>query len=130
MQHPYLLRGTLRENLTYPHSPEEVEEKALFDALAAFGLEHLAPDLDAQDDWSARLSGGEQQRVGLIRAVFARPELLLIDEGTSALDPAGVLRALEALRRALPQAAVVFATHQSSVVEAADRVVRLSPTHS
>ena len=78
----------------------------------------------------AQLSGGEQQRVGLIRAVFARPELLLIDEGTSALDPAGVLRALEALRRALPQAAVVFATHQSSVVEAADRVVRLSPAHS
>lgn len=130
VQRPYLLRGTLRENLTYPRSPEEVEEKALLDALAAFGLEHLAPDLDAQDDWSARLSGGEQQRVGLIRAVFARPELLLIDEGTSALDPAGVLRALEALRRALPQAAVVFATHQSSVVEAADRVVRLSPTHS
>ncbi len=69
-------------------SREEAEKRAL-ELLRRFGL------ADRRDDYPDRLSGGQQQRVAIVRALAMRPQLLLLDEVTSALDPELVGEVLE-----------------------------------
>lgn len=112
-QAPYLFVGTLRENLLYGADAGEAGDQRLWDLLDTFGLSGLKGRLLDVCDWRTRLSGGEAQRVVLIRAVLAAPKVLLLDEATSALDPAladAVLRTLEA---ELPDTLILAVTHQS-----------------
>lgn len=112
-QAPYLFVGTLRENLLYGADAGEAGDQRLWDLLDAFGLSGLKGRLLDVCDWRTRLSGGEAQRVVLIRAVLAAPKVLLLDEATSALDPAladAVLRTLEA---ELPDTLILAVTHQT-----------------
>jgi putative ABC transport system ATP-binding protein len=96
------------------------EPMAPEDALRLVGLgERL-------DHFPAQLSGGEQQRVAIARAIAKRPELLLCDEPTGALDSATgvlVLEALEAVNRELGTATALI-THNAGIAEMADRVIR------
>lgn len=111
-QAPYLFVGTLRENLLYGADAGEAGDQRLWDLLDAFGLSGLKGRLLEVCDWRTRLSGGEAQRVVLIRAVLGSPKVLLLDEATSALDPAladAVLRTLEA---ELPETLILAVTHQ------------------
>lgn len=112
-QAPYLFVGTLRENLLYGADAGEAGDQRLWDLLDAFGLSGLKGRLLEVCDWRTRLSGGEAQRVVLIRAVLGSPKVLLLDEATSALDPAladAVLRTLEA---ELPETFILAVTHQT-----------------
>ena len=112
-QAPYLFVGTLRENLLYGADAGEAGDPRLWDLLDTFGLSGLKGRLLDVCDWRTRLSGGEAQRVVLIRAVLDSPKVLLLDEATSALDPAladAVLRTLEA---ELPDTLILAVTHQT-----------------
>ncbi len=112
---------TARENValvteiaTDPMTPEE-----------ALGLVELRERLD---HFPAQLSGGEQQRVAIARAIAKRPEVLLCDEPTGALDITTgivVLEALTHVNRTLGTATVVI-THNAAIAGLADRVVRLA----
>ena len=112
---------TARENValvteisTDPMTPE--------DALALVGLG------DRLDHFPAQLSGGEQQRVAIARAIAKRPDVLLCDEPTGALDITTgvvVLDAIEKVNVELGTATVVI-THNAAIAGMADRVVRLS----
>jgi putative ABC transport system ATP-binding protein len=91
-------------------------------ALAMVGLEHRL------DHFPAQLSGGEQQRVAIARAIAKRPDVLLCDEPTGALDITTgivVLDALERVNRELGTATVVI-THNAAIAGMAHRVVRLA----
>ncbi len=92
------------------------------EALAMVGL------ADRADHFPAQLSGGEQQRVAIARAVAKRPDVLLCDEPTGALDFATgkiVLQVLERVNREVGTLTAVI-THNSAIAAMADRVVRLS----
>jgi putative ABC transport system ATP-binding protein len=82
---------------------------------------------DRLDSFPAQLSGGEQQRVAIARAVAKRPDVLLCDEPTGALDVDTGKLVLEALRRANREfgTLTVVITHNASVAGMADRVLRL-----
>ncbi|HEU0224022.1 MAG TPA: ABC transporter ATP-binding protein [Steroidobacteraceae bacterium] len=91
------------------------------DALGLVGLR------DRMDHFPAQLSGGEQQRVAIARAIAKRPDVLLCDEPTGALDsPTGilVLQALERINREIGALTVVI-THNEVIARMADRVIRL-----
>ncbi|MBI5278012.1 MAG: ABC transporter ATP-binding protein [Burkholderiales bacterium] len=97
--------------------PMEVDE--------AVGLVGLAP---RRDHFPSQLSGGEQQRVAIARAIAKRPDLLLCDEPTGALDyPTGklVLDVIARINRELGTTAVVI-THNAAIAGMADRVIRLA----
>ena len=112
---------TARENVAlvteiarHPLTPEE--------ALALVGLERR------MDHFPAQLSGGEQQRVAIARAIAKRPEVLLCDEPTGALDVHTgvlVLEAIERVNRELGTTVAVI-THNADIARMADRVIRLS----
>ena len=77
----------------------------------------------------ARVSGGEQQRISIARALARRPKLLILDEPTASVDrqtEAGLLKTLEALKREMPILAI---SHQAAVAEAADRVYIFEDGH-
>ncbi|WP_337001109.1 MULTISPECIES: amino acid ABC transporter ATP-binding protein [unclassified Microbacterium] len=77
------------------------------------------------DEYPDRLSGGQQQRVAIVRAILTQPEVLLLDEITSALDPQLVGEVLDLVRELKHQGAtIVMATHEMSFArEVADRIV-------
>ncbi|NEP17642.1 MAG: ABC transporter ATP-binding protein/permease [Leptolyngbya sp. SIO4C1] len=84
-QRPYLMLGTLRQQLLYPQAHPTISDRRLWQILAVVQLSELA-DLDQQEDWSQRLSVGEQQRLAFARLLIARPAYALLDEATSALS--------------------------------------------
>ena len=94
----------LRDVLKLPRA--EAEARAL-ELLARFGLE------DRRDEYPDRLSGGQQQRVAIVRALAMRPELMLLDEVTSALDPELVAEVLNVIRElAEGGMTMLIATHE------------------
>ena len=95
------------------------------DALDLVGLSHRL------DHFPSQLSGGEQQRVAIARAIAKRPEVLLCDEPTGALDVSTgitVLEAVERINRDLGTLTVVI-THNAAMADMADRVLYLSDGH-
>lgn len=85
-QRPYFPNGALRHALAYPATPEQYSDADLQQALHDALLPHLASQLDTEDTWGQKLSGGEQQRLALARAFLKKPRWLFVDEATSALD--------------------------------------------
>lgn len=89
---------------------------------------HIVGLADRINHYPSQLSGGEQQRVAIARAIGKRPEVLLCDEPTGALDVKTgilVLEAIANINRELGTLTVVI-THNSSIASIADRVIRLS----
>jgi len=92
---------------------------------AALELVNLSPRLD---HFPAQLSGGEQQRVAIARAIAKRPEVLLCDEPTGALDVHTGIVVLEAIQRVNQELGTltVIITHNAVMADMADRVIHLS----
>ena len=116
--HMSVLRNvTLAPREALDISRREAEERALT-LLDRFGL------ADKRDAYPDRLSGGQQQRVAIVRALAMRPELMLFDEVTSALDPELVAEVLEVIRELADGGmTMILATHEMSFArDIADRV--------
>jgi putative ATP-binding cassette transporter len=85
-QRSYLPIGTLADALSYPDAGNAHSREALANVLRQARLGMLIKHLDVFDNWSLRLSPGEQQRLAFARALLQKPDFLFLDEATSALD--------------------------------------------
>jgi ATP-binding cassette subfamily C protein len=73
----------------------------------------------------SRLSGGQRQRITIARALVHKPQLLILDEATSALDPASETAICQTLRQLSDKLTILAISHQTALLEAADRAYRL-----
>ena len=123
--------GTIRENVALGYPPEEATDELVMSALKVAHLEEfvarLPRGMDTQvGERGTKISGGQRQRLGIARAMFTRPHLLVLDEATSSLDgetEASISDAIHALRGSTT---VVMIAHRLSTVRNADIVVYLS----
>ena len=114
-QKPYLPLGSLRQALFYPARAEDGERAA--EVLRQCQLAHLVSQLDVEGDWARILSLGEQQRLAVGRALLGRPQVLFLDEASSAMDEGLEYAMYQLLRRSLPGAILVSVGHRSSLLE-------------
>ncbi len=116
-QKSYLPIGKLRAAIAYPAAEDAYKDLAIRHYLALCSLSHLSDKLDESDNWSQRLSPGEQQRVAFVRVLLTRPQILFLDEATSALDPETEARLYDMVMKELPEAAVISIAHREAVAK-------------
>jgi ABC-type uncharacterized transport system fused permease/ATPase subunit len=125
-QHPYLPMGTLRRAVTYPEAPECRSTEEITAALDKAGLRCFAARLDEGRPWDQILSGGEKQRLAFARILLRRPDIIVLDEATAALDQRSQTRMMELLLRELPGATVVSIGHRAELADFHDRKITLA----
>ena len=114
-QRPYLPIGSLREAVAYPADPAGLSDEVIAAALRDSQLPELASQLDESAHWAQRLSPGEQQRLGVARALLNQPDWLFLDEATSALDANTEQHLYRLLGERLPQTTLVSIAHQPTL---------------
>ncbi|GGF82764.1 ATP-binding protein [Azorhizobium oxalatiphilum] len=127
-QRPYLPVGRLDEALAYPLEATRFERGTLEEVLRAVSLDHLVPRLEEQALWPHVLSLGEQQRLSIARALLEKPDVLLLDEATAALDEPTEAALYALLRQRLPQTTVLSIGHRATLNALHDRVLVLAGT--
>jgi putative ATP-binding cassette transporter len=120
-QRPYIPLGTLRHVVTYPAPATHFEARDIAQALEDAGLTGLLAQLDEDENWAQRLSGGEQQRIALARALLAKPDWLFLDEATASLDPESEAELYRALKQRLPETTIVSIAHRPTVAAFHDK---------
>ena len=126
-QRPYLPIASLRNVALYPASSAsaKVDDAAIRETLEAVGLGAFADRLDAEDNWSLQMSGGEQQRLAIARAILQRPDWLFLDEATAALDDDSEQQLYTLLKCRLPETAIVSIAHRKGVADFHTRHITL-----
>jgi vitamin B12/bleomycin/antimicrobial peptide transport system ATP-binding/permease protein len=128
-QQPYLPMGTLRRAVTYPHAAESRSVEQIGKALEKVELGHLVKRLDEGRPWDQTLSGGEKQRLGFARILLHRPDIIVLDEATAALDSASQHRVMEVLLQELKDATVVSIGHRAELAAFHHRKIILLRGH-
>ncbi|QXI40108.1 ABC transporter ATP-binding protein/permease [Pseudomonas xantholysinigenes] len=114
-QRPYLPLGDLRTAIAYPADGLPADDGRMRQALEQVNLAHLVERLGEARDWSRILSIGEQQRLAFARVLFNRPQVVFLDESTSAMDE-GLEHALYGLlRREMPGSLLVSVGHRGTL---------------
>jgi putative ATP-binding cassette transporter len=126
-QRPYMPLGTLRGALAYPGAQDAFAPEEIDEVLDAVGLGAFRAELDETAYWANKLSGGEQQRLSIARALLQKPHWLFLDEATSALDEGSEKALYRLLIERLPGTAIVSIGHRSSLVQFHNRFFELKP---
>src|SRR5215210_95733 len=120
-QKPYLPIGTLKHAVSYPDEPHKHSDDEAKSALKSVGLEHLAGDLERNENWAQLLSGGEQQRLAFARALLYKPDWLFLDEATASLPDEDQASMYQLLKDRLPGTTMVSIGHREALAQFHDR---------
>jgi putative ATP-binding cassette transporter len=114
-QRPYFPVGSLKAAIVYPAEAAAFDGDRVKEVLAQVGLPNLAARLEEEAHWNRMLSLGEQQRLGLARALLHAPKYLFLDEATASLDEPSEAALYKLLAEKLPQTTVVSIGHRSTL---------------
>jgi len=126
-QRPYFPIGTLKAAIVYPSEPDTYDSQVVANALRSVGLPQLASRLEEDGHWNRTLSLGEQQRLGIARAVLHAPQYLFLDEATASLDEASEAALYRLLIEKLPATTLVSIGHRGTLEAFHERKAVLSP---
>ena len=127
-QRPYFPVGTLRAAIAYPAEASAFSPEQVGETLSAVGLPKLALRLDEDAHWNRTLSLGEQQRLGIARALLHKPQYLFLDEATASLDEPSEAALYQLLTNKLPATTIVSIGHRSTLEAFHQRNVTLTRT--
>lgn len=114
-QRPYFPIAPLAEAVAYPGEPGSYDAAQVAELVAAVGLPDLAARIDEEAHWNRILSLGEQQRLGLARAILHAPDYLLLDEATASLDEPAEAALYDLLERRLARTTIVSIGHRATL---------------
>jgi putative ATP-binding cassette transporter len=114
-QRPYFPVASLKAAIVYPAEAGAFGSERVRDVLIEVGLPLLASRLEEEAHWNRMLSLGEQQRLGLARALLHAPQYLFLDEATASLDEASEARLYRLLEEKLPATTIVSIGHRSTL---------------
>jgi len=114
-QRPYLPIGTLEGAVSYPSEPGTFDAASIRDLLVAVGLPALAERPEERAHWNRMLSLGEQQRLGIVRAILHAPDFLFLDEATASLDEPAEARLYKLIKERLPNTTIISIGHRSTL---------------
>ena len=127
-QFPFISNDTLLNNIVYPGSEKNISRiKNLMTSLGLSDLfnGHVAKLSDIVGENGINLSGGQAQRIALIRAIIQDKDILIIDEGTSALDDDSSKSVLELLTKIKEEKIIIVVSHRKEILEICNRVYSL-----
>ncbi len=124
-QSVYVLPGNLKENVAFGLNPDEIDADRVQEALDYAELGDLVASLPRGIDEDlgqdgGRLSGGQRQRLGIARALYRNPKLLVLDEATSALDNKTEHKITQTIERLSGEMTIIMVAHRLSTIKKAD----------
>jgi putative ATP-binding cassette transporter len=122
-QKPYFPIGTLIEAVSYPSPTGTYSREDIQKALADVGLPQLVNRLDEVGHWNMMLSGGEQQRLGISRAMLYKPEYLFFDEATASMDEPSELELYTMLLERMKETTIISIGHRTSLEQFHKRLI-------
>ena len=123
-QRAYVPQGSLKQAICYPNLT--TSDDTLIAALQHCHLSHLAEHLDKVKDWQHILSPGELQRIAFVRIILAKPQVILLDESTAALDEPTETALYTLIRQTLPQSMIISIGHRSTLEKFHQRSVDIT----
>ncbi len=126
-QNIFLSDESLKRNVAFGLNDEEIDDEKFRLAVAAAQLNELISRLPEKENTmigerGIRLSGGQRQRIGIARALYHNPQLLIMDEGTSALDNITEKYVIEAIERLKGDRTIIMIAHRLSTVKKCDHI--------
>ena len=132
-QSPYIFNGTVAENVAFSQWGKPYDEERVKEACHMAALDIVEKDskgiLYPIGDNGAGLSGGQAQRVSIARALYARPDVLILDESTSALDIGTEQAIMETIQKLKGHLTIIIIAHRLSTVERCDRLFWVEEGH-
>ncbi|MBI4367145.1 MAG: ABC transporter ATP-binding protein/permease [Deltaproteobacteria bacterium] len=114
-QRPYFPIAPLAAAVAYPAEPGQFDSAQVAGLIAAVGLPALASRIEEEAHWNRMLSLGEQQRLGIARAILHAPDYLFLDEATASLDEPAEAALYKLLEQRLGKATIVSIGHRSTL---------------
>jgi putative ATP-binding cassette transporter len=114
-QRPYFPIASLAAAVAYPAEPDSFDAGKVAELIDAVGLPTLASRIEEEAHWNRMLSLGEQQRLGIARALLYAPDFLFLDEATASLDEPAEAALYQLLERRLARATIVSIGHRATL---------------
>jgi ATP-binding cassette subfamily C protein len=130
-QNVYFIDDSVRRNVAFGVPEEEIDDKRVWQALCAAQVDHVVRSLPGElnaivGEHGDRLSGGERQRLGIARALYRDPEVLVIDEATANLDPGTEAAIVETIGKLRGKKTIIVITHRPAFVRNCDCIHMLA----
>jgi ABC-type bacteriocin/lantibiotic exporter with double-glycine peptidase domain len=126
----YLINETIVDNIILGKDKKDYDYRLLYEIINVCGLDKIINNIKNPDEFligerGGRLSGGQQQRIGIARALYKKPDILILDEATNALDEKAEKDILDIIFNLKKKLTIILVSHKESILGAADKIYEI-----